>query len=111
MASSFTSTVPFAAASHHPLPPACLSREAGMLLRRHLDFQRLLVATEAAAEQHRDQHQNETGVGSRQYQLELNRLLVVSFNAWTRFAFHGAESFTALHTHTRNSLCGPCGSS
>lgn len=58
-----------------------MSREAAVLLRRHLDFQRLLVATEAAAGLHRELlGRLERGVdkdGERRCQLELNRLLVV----------------------------------
>lgn len=54
-----------------------------MLVRRHLDFQRLLVATEAAAERHRQQlaglspTSSEAEAEGRRCQLELNRLLVV----------------------------------
>lgn len=61
--------------------PQHLGREASILLRRHVDFQRLLVATEGAAGRHRELlgrlEQGEEEGRERQCQLELNRLLVV----------------------------------
>lgn len=71
-------------------------REASVLARRHFDFQRLLVATESAAAQHQQAGQN---AEDRQYQLELNRLVVVSFF----FMVWWNEGLSSLHGGSRPS--------
>lgn len=81
--------------------PQRQDRGSALLVRRYLDFQRLLVATEAAAERHRQQLSGlslEAEAEGRRCRLELNRLLVVRVRNRASY-----RSIDQTHCYTFNS--------